>query len=1346
MLHDFFHLFKNRLPLLLLLLPASLLAQKAGLEVTRCSAVDRSIPISNVAIDPSGRKWAANKNGIFQVKATDLAAPLKLASDERNVLAYRGGNADFSWSESAFRNAVKEPCSVTSAWYDAKNKHLYLGTDEAGLIRFVTEPEFKFDVQWKTVNSKLKSNNITIVFQDASSRIWVGTDQGLMYGPPGRWKSDLSGTNVQRIREFNTVIYVLADGYISKAPGGEKWSDLALEEKHMEGEINDFDIDPTGKMWLVSGNLTRFDMIANTYDDFGGSEYYTSQYGTCIAVDSDGAVWVGTEDKGLYFVDKAYNMVLNAFVEKPISCEGDGKDAVLMAKITGGVPPYTYTWSGGLTGESPKNVPAGNYSVTVTDSKGKARNADIGVPDSRLKVKARQKKPISAPGASDGVGEVDLATNASGIVVTWDNGEALATATKLSAGEHSVTVTDPKGCSVVLKVTITEVAQPVAASVVEKTPIKCAAGKAALAVEVKGGKAPYTYAWSNPTISSEKPDNVPAGTYTVTVTDATKATSTATVIVKQPDALTVSALVQAPASTGASDGKALAQAKGGTGVYSYKWDNGEVVFAATKLPPGNRSITVTDMNGCTASANFEIPENVLKLTVNIVEKGQIKCAGDKSALAVEVKGGKGAPKFAWSNPALSGNQPEGVAAGEYTLTVTDAIGNTATASIRVKSPQNFTASAIAQGVVSPGGADGKALAMTTGGTGTHYFKWDNGEITAATVALTAGLHTVTVTDDNGCVTTASVTMTETVLPLEVSITEKSSIKCAGEKTALEAKVNGGKAAYKFAWSAPALSGQTPGGVPAGSYTLTVTDATGATKTAGITVQAPTPLSVKVETVSPASTGGKDGKANAVASGGAGTFAYRWDNGENSANAVALAPGSHTVTVTDANACTTTATVVMSENILPIELSISETEKIKCAGEKSALGVRVSGGKGPYKYAWNNSTLTGDSPRVAAGEYVLTVTDGAGGSKTASISVSTPTALTLSVEMMSPASAGESDGKAMAKPSGGAGSYIFQWESGESGNIAQRLSPGNPKVTVTDANGCTAVGSVAITENILGLVVSITEKNPIKCGGLDKAALLLNISGGKKPFNIVWSNPSASGEMPDGLAAGDYSVTVTDAKGTTQTAKITVAAPDPIVVELTQNIGASSATVNDGKAKISIKGGTAPYKTAWDTRQTGLAVSKLAAGKHSVTVTDAAGCSQTLEFETGKRAMPELTRAIEQGQTIPMRLLTFETDSASLRPAVYSYLDELYVFLEENPGITIEVAGHTNNQPKDDFADYLSTARAKAVAGYLLEKGIDPKRVQYKGYGKRQPIVPNTTPEGRRTNQRVEIKILTATKG
>jgi outer membrane protein OmpA-like peptidoglycan-associated protein len=196
----------------------------------------------------------------------------------------------------------------------------------------------------------------------------------------------------------------------------------------------------------------------------------------------------------------------------------------------------------------------------------------------------------------------------------------------------------------------------------------------------------------------------------------------------------------------------------------------------------------------------------------------------------------------------------------------------------------------------------------------------------------------------------------------------------------------------------------------------------------------------------------------------------------------------------------------------------------------------------------------------------------------------------------------------------------------------------------------------------------------------------------------------------------------------------------LVVELTRNIGATAGK-NDGKAEISIKGGTPKYSILWDTKQTGLSAPKLAFGKHSVNVTDANGCIQKIDFETEKRILPELTGTLESGQTIRMRLLNFDTDSSALKSDALPMLDELYDFMTEHAAIVIEVAGHTNNQPSDAFADQLSTARAKAVAEYLFAKGVDPKRVQYKGYGKRLPLVPNTSPEGRRTNQRVEIKIL-----
>ena len=1481
---------------LLSIFSSEIFAQKAGLEVTRTTAIDRAQPVLNVTVDAEGRKWAANSKGVYQVKAADLSTPRSMAAGEKNVLSHKGGNADFAWSDAAFKKIANTPCSVTAAWYDATTTTLWLGTDEAGLFQLKTQPQLELVQQYKTVNSKLKSNNITHIFQDRLNRLWVGTDKGLMYGPPGRWKSNFDGYNVQRVREYNSIIYVLADGDISKAPGGDKWSDLALDTKSLEGQIADFDIDPEGKMWILSGVLTRFDLLASTYDVFSGPEYYTSQYGSCVVVTAEGAAWVGTDDKGLYMVDKAYSMTLNAYVEQPISCEGNGKDAALVAKITGGLPPYTWAWSGGLTGENPRNVGAGTFSVTVTDSKGKARTAEVPVYDVRLKIKARQKKPESGPGQADGSAEVDIATNASGIQIKWDNGELMAVATKLTTGQHTVTVTDPKGCMQTVTVTIGEKILPLAVTIVEKVKIKCAGDKfGALAAEATGGKTPYRYQWSKADFTGEQPANVQAGEYQLTVTDAAGVTATAAVSVKSPERLVITATASALSTAGNSDGKAIAQAKGGAGVFSFQWDNNETTYTAaklaagthtvivtdangcaataevkiedktdalavtlremrpikcngqktnliliasggkmpyqstkfspnytksedgvvageysvtitdaggasvtvsvvvtepppltlnvqataaastgnsdgkatalpnstsgtytfkwdngesgalaSKLSPGKHTVTMTDASGCPATATVTISENILPLAVVISEKAKIKCAGERSAmLATQVSGGKGPFKYAWSSPALTGEQPNGVQAGDYQLTVTDAAGGTSTATVSVKQPEAVVATVTATAAASTSNADGKAMTQPKGGTAPYTTQWDSGETSLTATKLGVGQHTVTVTDASGCSTTATVSISENILPLAASISQKTKIKCAGEKTAaLATQVSGGKGPFKYAWSSPALTGEQPTSVPAGEYQLTVTDATGKTSTAVVAVAQPEAIALTVQAQQPASTGNTDGKATAQPKGGAGGYIFQWDSGESGTSAVRLGPGQRSVTVTDANGCLAVATVAITENILPLVVSISEKTKIKCGGDKTGeLATKVTGGKGPFKYGWSNPGFTGEQPSgVQAGDYQLTITDVAGTTSTASITVQQPGPLAVSATVQQPASTGKADGKATVEASGGTPPYTYKWNNAETVATAVKLGPGQHTVTVTDANGCSASVEVAITENIIALTASISEKTKIKCAG-EKSALGVKVSGGKGPFNFAWNNPALTGSEPSGLDGGDYLVTVTDAKGTTQTASFTVKAPEPLVAVLARNIGATSAAKSDGKAQVSIKGGTAKFSVVWDTKQTGLTVPKLPLGPHSVTVTDANGCIQKIDFETQKRILPELTGVLEDGQTIRMRLLNFDTDSEVLKEESLPMLDELYDFMTEYQQVSIEIAGHTNNQPSEDFADKLSTARAKAVADYLFAKGVDTKRVVFKGYGKRYPLVANTSPEGRKTNQRVEIKIL-----
>ncbi|MFM7152584.1 MAG: OmpA family protein, partial [Bacteroidota bacterium] len=581
------------------------------------------------------------------------------------------------------------------------------------------------------------------------------------------------------------------------------------------------------------------------------------------------------------------------------------------------------------------------------------------------------------------------------------------------------------------------------------------------------------------------------------------------------------------------------------------------------------------------------------------------------------------------------------------------------------------------------------------------------------------------TDANACAATAVVVIPENILPLAASVSETVNIKCAGQKASLEVKVSGGKGPFRYVWNTPSVTGTTPG-VSAGEYTVTVTDAAGTTASASIKINQPAQLTISAAMKSPAGMGAADGKALAKINGGTEPYSIIWSNGETAAEATALKSGAHTVTVTDANGCTAATGLGIDENIPPLTISLAEIVAPRCAGDKTTLSADVNGGKKPYKFVWSDPGIESGKPvLLSTGMYGFTVTDATGNTASSSISVKMPVQLSAAAEVQAPASTGGTDGKAAVKATGGVQPFTFSWSSGETTAAATALPPGKQSVTVTDANGCVANTTFEIRENILALTVALTEEKSIKCAG-DKAALNVKVTGGKGPFTYAWNNPAAAGDTPSNLDAGNYTVTVTDGKGVSKTASVTLKAVTPLEVTLVRNIGATSERNSDGKAELSVKGGTPRYSIVWDTKQTGLSAPKLALGKHSVTVTDANGCTKTIDFETEKRILPELTGSLENGQTIRMRLLNFDTDSSTIKPEALPMLDELFDFMTENSAVMIEIAGHTNNLPSDAFADQLSTARAKAVADYLAAKGIDSKRLVYKGYGKRLPLVPNTS--------------------
>ncbi|MBT8189692.1 MAG: OmpA family protein [Bacteroidia bacterium] len=274
-------------------------------------------------------------------------------------------------------------------------------------------------------------------------------------------------------------------------------------------------------------------------------------------------------------------------------------------------------------------------------------------------------------------------------------------------------------------------------------------------------------------------------------------------------------------------------------------------------------------------------------------------------------------------------------------------------------------------------------------------------------------------------------------------------------------------------------------------------------------------------------------------------------------------------------------------------------------------------------------------------------------------------------------------------------------------------------------------------------ITIIPESTIDCFGENNASLKIEVNGGQGPYKYMWSPVSLRGDNPTNLKSGNYSVTVEDILGNRKFSSVSIEDPAKLINTVLSTEAVSRAGKKDGKASIEPSGGTPPYSIFWDNGEEGHEAKKLNYGFNYLTITDANGCEiiETVNVEKPK-LLPELDIAkITVGQTLQINNLFFQADSSAITDESYEVLNEVYDFMAENTTVTIEIGGHTNSIPPDEYCDRLSSSRAKTVAEFLYNRGLVKDRISYRGYGKRKPIASNETVQGRKKNQRVEIKIL-----
>ncbi|MBK8556398.1 MAG: SprB repeat-containing protein [Lewinellaceae bacterium] len=643
---------------------------------------------------------------------------------------------------------------------------------------------------------------------------------------------------------------------------------------------------------------------------------------------------------------------------------------------------------------------------------------------------------------------------------------------------------------------------------------------------VTGGTPAYSYVWSNGA-TVEDPSGLIAGTYTVTVTDANNCAATTSVTITEPFVLLLSTTQVNVLCYGGNNGAIDLSVSGGVSPYTYNWGVGQPTMQdRTGLVAGTYSVTVTDANGCTKTTSATITQPT-ELALNTTVANST-CGNANGSINLSVAGGTPGYTFLWSNGSTTEDQ-SGLLAGTYTVVVTDSHGCTKSTSATVNNIGGPALSTTTTPVNCYGDSNGAIDLVVTGGTTPYAYLWSNGYSGQDPSGLVAGTYTVTVTDANACSAITSATVQQ---PSDILLTKTvTNVVCyGGQNGMIDLTVSGGSPGYTYVWSNGYLS-QDPIGLVAGTYTVTVTDSHGCTKTTTATVTQPTEITFAFTVTNLSCYGGVTGAIDLTVMGGVSPYTYIWSNGATNQDISGLSAGPYTVTVTDANACTKATTIILTQPpaVTPV---ISSITNVNCFGGASgAIDLSVTGGTGAYTYLWSNGFTGQDPSGLIAGTYTVIVTDANGCTGTQSAVVTQPTDIMLTKVVTNVNCYGGSNGSIDLSVAGGTPGYTYAWSNGFTGQDPSGLAAGTYTVTVTDSHGCTKVTSAVVgqpTDIVLTKVV--TDAN---CYGSADGSINLSVSGGTPGYTYLWSNGFA-GQDPNGLVAGTYTVTVTDSHGCTKT--------------------------------------------------------------------------------------------------------------------------------------------------------------------------------------------------------------------
>ncbi len=658
-------------------------------------------------------------------------------------------------------------------------------------------------------------------------------------------------------------------------------------------------------------------------------------------------------------------------------------DGEITFLVSGGVAPYTYNWvSGpsavGSTNDSESALLPGIYVIDVIDGAGCVYTETIALGTTNGPALTISNNDVTCFGDDNGDATV-VATGNGPFTYAWTSGGGTDTEINLAPGQYFVSVTDALGCVTNASADITT-PDELTFSLPNTQDASCdIACDGQATVMVSGGTVNYSFAWDAGQ-TTQTATGLCVGVNSVTVTDANGCLAQTSMVVDFGNGIT-STVTPIDAACGECDGEATVVPSGGSGNYTILWFDNTTGTSHTDLCAGIYPYTVTDnANGCQTDLdvtinNIDGPDNE---TITITD---VSCAGGTDGSADVIPSGGTAPyTLFWVPTGQTTNTLTNVPAGTYNLEVTDANGCIRVVPVSINDANPMDVQYIANGT-NCGASDGSIDLIVTGGLSPYTYSWSGPggftSINSSETNLAPGLYTVTITDDNGCIKVTQIPLTTTTPP--AATVTSNPVSCFGLSDG-SLTVTG--AGLTFEWQDGTL-GSNLNGLPGGQYFVTITEtATGCINVEDGIVTEPDSLALGVQVAAdPLCNGDCNGIANAIVDGGTLPYTYGWSSSANTGSSeTGLCDGTITMTITDANGCTTNTDITLVEPPV-LTVTVDNIVDATCVNSlDGSIDVTANGGTGVLSYNWitnPTSSFTStdeDLTNLNPTTYELTVTD------------------------------------------------------------------------------------------------------------------------------------------------------------------------------------------------------------------------------------------------------------------------------------------------------------------------------------------------------------------------------------